>query len=163
MDLTTTQAAWFLPLVAPICVYVAYSDLKGMIIPNKAVIALVAVFAVVGLIALPLDEWAWRWVHLVVLLIIGMLVNAVGLMGAGDAKFIAGAAPFIARPDAPLAMYILAACILSGVILHRIAKHSPLRKLAPEWKSWTTGKRFPMGFPLGMALIGYLIAPFFVQ
>ncbi|OUD08871.1 hypothetical protein BVC71_09110 [Marivivens niveibacter] len=160
MDLTTTQAAWFLPAVAPICIYVAYSDLRSMKIPNKAVLALIAVFAVIGLIALPLDVWAWRWVHLVALLVAGVVANAVGLMGAGDAKFIAAAAPFVSRQDAPMMMYILAAAILIGVGLHRVAKYTALRKLAPNWESWSTGKRFPMGFPLGMALIAYLIAPF---
>ncbi len=50
------------------------SDMKFMKIPNKAVLALMAVFAVVGLIALPLDVWAWRWAHfLVIVLVIGFV------------------------------------------------------------------------------------------
>ncbi len=42
-------ALWFLPFVLPIALWVAWSDMKFMKIPNKAVLALVAVFAVVGL------------------------------------------------------------------------------------------------------------------
>ena len=54
MALTLTTALWFLPFVLPICIYVAWSDMKYMKIPNTSVLALVGVFAVVGLLALPL-------------------------------------------------------------------------------------------------------------
>ena len=56
-----SEAFWFLPFVIPIGLYVAYSDLSRMKIPNHAVYALVAVFAIIGVIALPFDIWLWRW------------------------------------------------------------------------------------------------------
>ena len=34
--------------------------------------------------------------------------------------------------------------------------YSPLRRLAPDWQSWNTGKKFPMGFALGGTLAIYL-------
>ena len=37
--------------------------MKFMKIPNKAVLALAAVFAGGRPLALPLDVWAWRWAH----------------------------------------------------------------------------------------------------
>ena len=93
MELTPWAASWFLPFVTPICIYVAYMDMKSMRIPNPSVVALFAVFAIVGLVALPFDVYLWRYVHLVVALLIGMGLNAGGLVGAGDAKFVAAAAP----------------------------------------------------------------------
>ena len=63
MTLTFAQALWFLPFALPISIWVAWSDLKFMKIPNKAVYALLAVFLVVGLIALPLADYPWRLLH----------------------------------------------------------------------------------------------------
>jgi prepilin peptidase CpaA len=162
MDLTTTQALWFLPAALPICLAVAWNDLTSMRIPNSLVVATFVAFAVLGFIALPFETYLWRWSHLVVFLIIGMIANAAGLLGAGDAKFIAAAAPFFAAGDAQYVVVVLAVCIFGGFIVHRIAKHTALRQLAPDWKSWTTGKRFPMGFPLAMTFVTYLVTPFFV-
>jgi prepilin peptidase CpaA len=34
--------------------------------------------------------------------------------------------------------------------------YSPLRRLAPDWQSWHTGKKFPMGLALGGTLAIYL-------
>ena len=127
-----------------------------MIIPNKAVMALVIAFAVLGLIALPLTDYLWRWSHLVVMLVIGMLLNAGRVMGAGDAKFIAAAAPFVALGDLTTVALLLAICLVVGLALHRLAKNSPIRRLVPDWKSWTSGRRFPMGFPLAATLTLYL-------
>ena len=156
MITTASQALWFLPAVIPICLYVAWSDMAKMIIPNKAVYALVLAFAVLGLLALPFTEYLWRWTHLVVVLVIGIALNAAGAMGAGDAKFAAAAAPFIALGDLRFLLFFFALCLLAGYVIHRIAKHSPVRRLVPDWKSWSEGKRFPMGMPLAATLAGYL-------
>jgi prepilin peptidase CpaA len=108
---------------------------------------------------LPFAEYAWRWTHLVVVLVIGIALNAGRLLGAGDAKFAAAAAPFVALADVGRMMMLLGACLLAGYVTHRIAKYSPLRRLVPDWDSWTAGKRFPMGYPLATALAIYLAWP----
>ena len=46
--------------VLPIAAWVAWSDLKTMKIPNKAVMSLLVVFFFAGLLVLPLDVWVWR-------------------------------------------------------------------------------------------------------
>ena len=46
----------FLPFVLPIAIWVAWSDMKFMKIPNKAVVALAAVFLLLGPLALPLGD-----------------------------------------------------------------------------------------------------------
>ena len=157
MGLTAVAAAWFLIAAAPIGFFVAFSDLARMKIPNFAVYALVLSYAVLGLIALPFEVYLLNWLHLVVVLIAGFLLNMAGAMGAGDAKFMAAAAPMIAFSDLRLVMLIFVAALFAGYTTHRIAKHSPLRRAVPNWESWMSGKRFPMGFPLAMTLVGYLI------
>lgn len=157
MFISASAALWFLPFVLPICIWVAWNDLRVMKIPNVAVLTLAAIFVVVGLIALPLDIYGWRLVHLVIVLLVGIVMNAAGLVGAGDAKFAAAAAPFIAIGDLQFLCMILAANLLAGFTAHRIAKHTGLRKLAPEWESWSRGKKFPMGLCLGGTLAIYLV------
>ena len=156
LQITPAEALWFLPFLAPICLWVMWSDLSAMRIPNPAVLAMVAVFVVIGLIALPLAEYPWRLVTMVVVLVLMFLANMVGLMGAGDSKFIAAAAPFVDPGDiAPLCL-IFAACLLAAYVSHRLAKHSPLRRLAPNWTSWDRDRKFPVGFALGGTMVIYL-------
>lgn len=152
------QVLWFLPFVIPICIYVAYWDMKGMIIPNKAVIALFVTFIVVGFFAFPdTGSYLWRFAHFAIILALGIVMNAARLLGAGDAKFMAAAAPLIALADLGVVTIIFLCCLLAGFFLHRIAKASPLRRLAPDWKSWDAGRRFPMGMPLALTLVSYLV------
>lgn len=141
-------------LVTPICGWVIYTDLKYMKIRNAAVLALLAVFAVAGPVVLPFDDWLWRWSHFAVVLAVGVVLHLIAHFGAGDAKFAAAAAPFIATtPEGiRLIVLLLAAFILGGFTMHRIARRVPaLRRLAPDWVSWTRAD-----FPLGIALAGAL-------
>ena len=156
MSITAFSALWFLPFVLPICFYVAFTDMREMRITNQAVLALAAVFLIVGLVALPFDVYVWRLVQLVIVLVVTFILNAVNAMGAGDSKFIAVAAPFIAQGDVRLLIPMFCLILLAAVAAHRLAKHTPLRHLAPDWKSWEQGKKFPMGLALAMTLGGYL-------
>ena len=156
MAITATSARWFLPFVAPICLYVAFTDLREMRITNQAVIVLAAIFLVVGLVALPLPVYGWRVVQMVAVLAAGFALSVGGAVGAGDAKFAAAAAPFVAGGDLRWLMAIFAANLLAAVTTHRIAKYTPLRRIAPGWKSWNMGWKFPMGMSLGGTLFIYL-------
>lgn len=160
MTVTTYAAAWFLPFVVPICLYVMYTDLSRMKITNRANLALAAVFVAVGLIVLPFDEYLWRLAGMVIVLFVGIILNAAGVMGAGDSKFIAAAAPFVALGDLVLLTFIFIASLLAAVVTHRTIKMTRLRNLAPDWTSWEQGKKFPMGLALGPTLIIYLVLGF---
>ncbi len=158
MTITAYAALWFLPFVVPVCLYVMYTDLSRMKITNNANLALVGIFVIIGYFALPSFEvYLWRYVSLAVMLVVGMALNAAGVMGAGDSKFIAAAAPFIALGDAFMLTWLFLATLLAAVVTHRTIKHTPLRRLAPDWASWEQGKKFPMGLALGATLIIYLV------
>jgi len=156
LEITARAALWFLPFAAPICAWVALSDLRHMRIPNNAVLALLAVFVVAGVLVLPVAEYAWRFAHLAIFLVLGVLANAIGLMGAGDAKFIAAAAPFVALGDAATVCLLFAVVLVAAFAGHRLAMHSRLRHLAPDWTSWQMTGKFPMGLALGPTLVFYL-------
>lgn len=156
MAITSWSALWFLPFALPICIWVAWSDMKTMKIPNKAVIALLVVFLVVGLIALPLAEYPWRLLHLVIILLAGFILNMVGAIGAGDAKFAAVMAPFFALGDLRILLFIFTAVLIAAFATHRLFRMVPaVRTLTPDWKSWDH-KAFPMGLALGSTLVFYL-------
>ncbi len=156
LHMPSTAAAWLLPAAVPIGLWVAWNDMAFMKIPNRAVIALVMVFVCIGPLVLPLEEFAWRWMHLALVLIAGFLASTGGLMGAGDAKFAAAMAPFVAGGDIAFFCYLFAAVLLAAFVSHRTCRAFPtLRRMAPGWESWNR-RDFPMGLALGGALILYL-------
>ena len=130
--------------------------MASMKIPNKAVLALLIVFAVIGLFALPFTEYLWRWTHFAVVIAIGFVLSSLNIVGAGDAKFAAGMAPFVALSDGMSFMYVLGATVIAAFILHRGARSSSIRQRHPDWESWTR-REFPMGFALAPALLFYLL------
>lgn len=159
---TVTQSIAFLIFVAPLCLFIAWNDLRAMKIPTWSTDALALVFVIIGIFVMPFSEYLWRYAHFGVVLVVVMLLNAIGAMGAGDSKFLASAAPFVALQDSALVFYLLGAGLFAGVVLHRTARAIPsIRNLVPDWASWSQGKRFPMGFSMGPVLIIYLALPLF--
>lgn len=157
MALPAQVAWWFLPLLVPLCLYVAYTDLARMRITNPTVLAMAGVFAVMGPFLYPFDAYLWQLAQLAIVLVVGIILNAAGAMGAGDAKFLAAAAPYVALGDVRLIMALFAAVLLAAYAVHRIARATALRNMAPTWDSWNTkGRKFPMGFALGPTLALYL-------
>ena len=158
---TAQSALWFLPFVTPIALWVAWSDMATMKIPNKAVGALLLVFLLIGLIALPLAVWKWRLLHFVVVLVVGFVASSLGMLGAGDAKFAAAMAPFIALGDISFFLYLLAPTVIAAFIIHRLVRRMEwVRRRFADWQSWEH-KDFPMGLALGPALVFYLLAGLF--
>jgi prepilin peptidase CpaA len=161
MELSSTAALVFAVFVLPICFYVCWSDLRAMRIPNGAVLLLAGVFIVIGPLVMPLETYGWRLLQLAIVLLVGIVANAGGLLGAGDAKFAAAAAPFVAGGDLRFVLGLFAACLLGAVVSHRLVKLTPLRRLAPDWQSWDRGRDFPMGTARGGALAFYLLIAVF--
>lgn len=160
--MTPGAALALLPFALAIGIWVAWSDMKFMKIPNKAVMALLAVWLVPGLLAvvltgLPIMAWVWGWALAGITLAVGFVMNAVRLVGAGDAKFAAAMAPFFVGADPRMAFALFAACLLGAFVAHRGARLvGPLRSATAEWASWTH-KDFPMGLALSGTLVFHLL------
>lgn len=153
MTLAVSNLLWFLPFTVPIAIWVAWSDMKFMKIPNKAVMALLVVYLIVGFFVFPLKVYGWGWALFGIVLVIGIIVTAMGMVGAGDAKFTAAMAPFFATADIRVVFALFAACLLAALTSHRVAKRIPaFRRMTSDWVSWTDAK-----FPMGLALSGTLI------
>ncbi|AMY70764.1 prepilin peptidase [Frigidibacter mobilis] len=152
-----TAALVFLVLVTPVALYVCWTDLKFMKIRNGTGLLLLLIFAVAGLAVLPPEVWAWRWLHCIMILAVGFVLHLVAGVGAGDVKFAAAAAPFVAAEHAPLIPPLFAAFLLGAFTMHRIARAIPaIRRLTPDWVSWTR-RDFPMGLAIAGTVVCYLV------
>ena len=156
-SLSPLAALAFLIPALPIGIWVAWSDMKTMKIPNKAVMTLGAGFLIIGLGLvltglLPFTAFLWALGLGLIVLVAGFLGNAAGLFGAGDAKFAAVMAPFFIGADARFVMGLFAACLLGAFASHRLAARIPtFRAATADWASWTN-----KDFPMGLALSGTL-------
>ncbi|WP_107496360.1 prepilin peptidase [Thalassobius sp. I31.1] len=156
METTYIQAAWFLPAALPICLFAAWNDMKDMKIPNFVTLALLVSFLVLGPFALGLETFLWRLLHFAVVLVAGFILSVIGRVGAGDAKFAAAMAPFIAYDDMKLFAGLLAASLLAAFFGHRLLRMIPqVQLMTPDWRSWQD-HQFPAGLALGLSLVLYL-------
>jgi prepilin peptidase CpaA len=154
--MTASDAAIFLPFATAIGIWVAWSDMKTMKIPNKAVLSLGAVWLVLGAILLPWPVWGWAIAMGAAALFIGFFATAMGLFGAGDAKFIAVMVPFFVQGNLNFILLISSAVMISALVAHRAWRAIPaLRAMAPDWQSFDR-KDFPMGLALAGILMIYL-------
>ncbi|MCW1917374.1 prepilin peptidase [Rhodobacter sp. KR11] len=167
---SVTLSLVFLPFTLFIGLWVALNDMRAMKIPNRAVLALVAVWVLVGLglvvslsqglPGMTLTDWGLGTALGIAVLVVLFIANMLNLMGAGDSKFGAAMAPFFLYADLRLWTGLLAASLLAAFVLHRILRAIPaMRRATPDWASWTHHK-FPMGLALaGMLNFYLLIAP----
>jgi prepilin peptidase CpaA len=148
----------FLPFCFAVAIWVSWSDMKFMKIPNKAGLALLILWLVLGLILVPFKLWLWGWALAACVLVAGFILNAGGAVGAGDAKFAASMAPIFIHADIRFVLGLYAACLLGAFAAHRLARLiPPFRAATIDWQSWTH-KDFPMGLALSGTLIFYLLA-----
>ena len=152
-------ALWFLIPVLPVSIWVAWSDMKFMKIPNIAVVTLAAGYAATGPIALPLDLYLWGFALGAMTLVVGFLLSTARMVGAGDAKFAAAMAPFFAGSNASLVLTLFAGCLIAAFVAHRASRAIPaIRSATPDWISWTH-RKFPMGLALSGTISFYFLLP----
>ncbi len=162
--LTPTAALIFLALVLPITIWAAVSDLKRMKIPNKAVLTMAAIWPLVGWMLVPFDAWLWGFALMAIVLVLGYIAYATGTFGAGDAKYAAAMAPFFVGADYGWVMLLVASCLIGALITHRIMRAIPaIRRMTPDWESWTQRRYFPLGFALSGIVVFYLVAAIWPQ
>lgn len=158
----SNPALWFLVVAAPFCAWAAFSDLKSMTIPNRLSIAMVVAFLLPALIFLDPVTILWRLGAAIIVLVIGFVLNALRILGGGDAKFATAMAPFIAFDGLEMFMRILMVFLLAALVTHRLAGRIKFaRALAPGWVSWQAGRNFPMGLALAGSLAAYLVLRMF--
>lgn len=148
----------FLLVAGPLCFLAALSDLRTMTIPNWISLALAGAFLIIGILFLPFEDYLWRLLAGVVVFVIVFIMNALRLIGGGDAKLAAAFTPYIATNDWGAFLFLMAVSGIITLVLHRIAGRIPaIRAATPNWKSWTAGRHFPYGTTIALAAIYYLV------
>lgn len=135
----------------------AWFDLKALRIPNWCVLAVVGVFIVTGLWGLPLELFAWRFLHGVIVLFVGFGLYSIssGRVGGGDIKLIAALTPFIAGPDVGFVLLVFALLSFAGLLVHRLAR-ALLRDRKTGWMALDQKRFFPAGLLLGGTIMIYM-------
>lgn len=155
MNLSTTEIYTFLPILTVLGFWIAWNDLKTMLITNKTFLATVAIFAIVGPLVMPFETYLWRFAISGGILVITFTLFAFGAFGGGDAKIFPALGLFVAYTDWVDFMIILVAAMIAAVVLVIILRLTPLQKYTPDWKTWNAGRFIPMGLALGSSIIFY--------
>jgi prepilin peptidase CpaA len=150
--------------VLPIALWACLTDMRRMKIPNKSVIAMAAVWPLLGWMLVPLSAWLWGLALMVIVFFLGFLLYQTGTFGAGDAKYAASMAGLFVGADVAPLLLLIASCMIGALILHRILRGiPPIRRLTPDWESWTQRRYFPFGLALSGIVVIYLIAAIWPQ
>lgn len=163
--LSPTDALILLVPVLPIAIWAAVSDLKRMKIPNTSVLAMAAVWPVLGWYVSPtLTVWAWGFALMAIVFVAGFLLYLTGTFGAGDAKFAAAMAGLFVGGNIGEILLIIFVCMIGSLVIHRLLRSLPVvRNATPDWESWTKKRYFPFGLALSAIVIFYLLAAIWPQ
>ncbi len=145
-------AVW---LVAAIALWAAAVDFFWMRIPNGVHVALLAVFALCVMPGLPLGDTAARLGVAIGLFAVGFGLYARNLIGAGDVKYLAAAAPLL-PPDPAVVLVWLLLVTMAGLPvlgLHRLAGLVPATRRFP---SFAEPGYFPYGPAISVGLVAIL-------
>ena len=152
MSAVAAVAVW---PVAAIALWAAVVDFLWMRIPNGVHVALLAVFAVLVLPGLPWLEVVARLGVAMALFAVGFGLYAVNLLGAGDVKYLAAAAPLVPADPAVLLVWLLLVTMagLPVLALHRLAGLVPAARRFP---SFAEAGYFPYGPAISVGLVAIL-------
>lgn len=141
--------------IAAIALWAAAVDALFMRIPNAVHVALLAVFAILVLPGLPWQATAARLGVGAIMFALGFGLYAAGLLGAGDVKYLAAAAPLV-PPDPTVILVWLLMVAMAGLpvlALHRLARLLPGTARFP---SFAEAGYFPYGPAISIGLVAIL-------
>lgn len=149
MDLTNV-------ILSPLLMAVILFDLRSLKLPNLLSIMMAALFVVAVSWSLPLPEVAWRFAAAFIVLIIGMGLNAAGLLGGGDVKVLSALTLFI--PTQGWLSFVFVLCIATIVgIAGLLIVRKLLRGRKVTWLGLVQSGRYPMGLSIGLAGLYQLV------
>jgi prepilin peptidase CpaA len=162
--LEPTDAMILLVPALPIAIWAAVSDLKRMKIPNTSVIAMAAIWPVIGWLLVPWTAWFWGLALMAIVFVAGFLLYLTGTFGAGDAKYAAAMAGLFVGGNIGAILLIVFLSMIGSLFIHRLLRSIPaVRQATPDWTSWTEKRYFPFGLALSAILVFYLLAAIWPQ
>lgn len=150
--------------VLPIAIWAALSDLKRMKIPNTSVIAMAAIWPLIGWYLVPWQPWLWGFAIMAIVFVAGFLMYLTGTFGAGDAKFAAAMSGMFVGGNIGEILLIIFVSMVGSLFVHRLLRSlSFVRNATPDWESWTKRRYFPFGLALSCIAVFYLLAAIWPQ
>lgn len=147
----------FLIVTFPVVLYITFSDLKFLRIPNVANLALLAIFVVIAPFFLEWGDYGIRIGQGVIVLIIGFILTSIGLLGGGDSKLFAVMAPYIAYQDITTFLFLSFGLTIIAIIIDKVVRRIPrFMESLKDWRSFQDKQKLPYGFPLSISLSIYL-------
>jgi prepilin peptidase CpaA len=163
--ITPTGALILLVPVLPIALWASLVDLQRFKIPNKAVMAMAAVWPLLGWLAVPTwTAWFWGLAILAIGIVLAYLAFALVNFPGGDGKYAAAIAPFFVGADLLRIGMIVFTCMLAATLAFQILRLiPPIRRLGSDWESFKHWRIVPFGLALSSMLVYYLVAAIWPQ
>ncbi|WP_374642315.1 hypothetical protein [Tabrizicola sp.] len=163
--ITPTGALILLVPVLPIAIWAALSDLKRLKIPNKAVMAMAAVWPLLGWLAVPTwTAWFWGFAFLGIGILIAYLAFALFRFPGGDGKFAAAISPvFVGAPIGEV-LILIALSMLGATLAVQLVRLIPaVSRASDEWVGFRHWRIMPFGVALSAMVVIYLVAAIWPQ
>ena len=116
LEITSWAALWFLPFVTPVCLWVMWSDLKAMRIPNTSVLTLAGIFVIVGLWAVTIPLVFYTLLPVLRNTMVGIQQVDRSLIDAGRGIGMS-ARGVLMRVELPLAVPLILAGLRTALVL----------------------------------------------
>ncbi len=141
-------------LPAAVLLYIIYSDLHDLRIPNWSVGLLAALFMVTQAPFLWGEPLIWRLAIALAVFIVCFVLFGFNLLGGGDVKLLPVVLLFV--PVERLAWYLLAlsVCVIATLTLIRIAR-SVRASEGGNWRGLSDHARYPLGPAIAISALIY--------
>ncbi|MGB0799871.1 MAG: A24 family peptidase [Planktomarina sp.] len=156
MDIPAQFAGWAALATLPLCFFIIWEDLARLRIRNTSVVILFAIFCIVAPFTLHWSVILWHLGAMAITFAITLLMFELRLMGGGDAKLLTVMAGFCWAGDWNIILLLASSLFILSFLFHRLARALGAARITPNWESWHSKRRFPMGIPLALVLISYL-------
>lgn len=158
--ITQTGALILLVLMLPIAIWATFNDLKRLKIPNKAVLAMAAIWPLAGWMAVPTwTAWAWGFAFMAIGIALGYVAHALVNFPGGDSKYAAAISPVFVGADIVEVITLVLACMLGATVLFQIVRILPgIDRVTAGWEGFKHWRIVPFGLALSAMVIYYLVA-----
>lgn len=136
-------------LISPLLIYMGYSDLRYMRIPNRLVLAMLAAFAIMAPF-LPRDALLDRLLVATCVFGVGFVAFAFRLFGGGDVKALAALTLFVPPPALTLFGLVFSLSMAFGILAIVTVRRVPGVSRS-GWVSLRANGHFPMGISIAAA------------
>ncbi len=158
--ITSSGALILLVPALPIAIWATLNDLKKLKIPNKAVLAMAAIWPLLGWLAVPTwTAWFWGLGFMAIGIALAYLAFALFNFPGGDGKYAAAISPFFVGADISYVLMLVLICMMGATLAFQVIRVLPgIRSVTTGWEGFKHWRIVPFGLALSAMAIYYLVA-----